>query len=77
MNNLVHNGDEPIGLRDKWEYNQDFKLDWHDGKEAHDGYQLKWVGKNYARLRNTDGSCQEGDHYPRNENGSRKRIYRP
>lgn len=50
MNNLVHNGDEPIGLRDKWEYNQDFKLDWHDGKEAHDGYQLKWVGKNYARL---------------------------
>ena len=46
----MHNGDEPIGLRDKWEYNQDFKLDWHDGKEAHDGYQLKWVGKNYARL---------------------------
>ena len=46
----MHNGDEPIGLRDKWEYNQDFKLDWHDDKEAHDGYQLKWVGKNYARL---------------------------
>ena len=46
----MHNGDEPIGLREKWEYNQDFKLDWHDDKEAHDGYQLKWVGKNYARL---------------------------
>ena len=30
----------------KGEYNQDFKLDWHDDKEAHDGYQLKWVGKN-------------------------------
>ena len=41
---------EGIGLRERLQFNEDFKLDWHDDKEAHDGYQLKWVGKNYARL---------------------------
>ena len=41
---------EGMGLRDRLQFNEDFKLDWHDDKEAHDGYQLKWVGKNYARL---------------------------
>ena len=37
-------------IRDSIEFNEDFKLDWHDPDEATDGYQLKWIGKDYARL---------------------------
>lgn len=37
-------------LKSSIEYNEDFKLDWHDPDELTDGYQLKWVGKDYARL---------------------------
>jgi len=42
--------ENPSGFNERLEYNQDFKLDWHDPDEATDGYQLKWVGKDYARL---------------------------
>ena len=38
------------GLKERIDFNQDFKLDWHDPDEAFDGYQLKWIGKDYARL---------------------------
>ena len=37
-------------LKSSIEYNEDFKLDWHDPDELTDGYQLKWVGKDYGRL---------------------------
>lgn len=37
-------------IKNAMEYNEDFKLDWHDPDEATDGYQLKWIGKDYARL---------------------------
>jgi len=40
----------PAGLRERLDYNADFRLDWHDPDEATDGYQLKWIGKDYARL---------------------------
>jgi hypothetical protein len=40
----------PAGLKDRLDYNADFALDWTDKDEASDGYQLKWLGKNYARL---------------------------
>lgn len=40
----------PRGIKDRLQYNQDFALDWHDPDEAADGYQLKWIGKDYARL---------------------------
>ncbi|KAA6206024.1 MAG: hypothetical protein DU430_02465, partial [Candidatus Tokpelaia sp.] len=41
---------KPVGVLERRRFNADFKLDWHDEQEAHDGYQLKWVGKSYARL---------------------------
>jgi len=40
----------PAGLRERLDYNADFHLDWHDPNEAMDGCQLKWIGKDYARL---------------------------
>jgi len=40
----------PVSVRERRQFNADFRLDWHDPNEAHDGYQLKWVGKSYARL---------------------------
>lgn len=41
---------DAVGVKERLEFNQDFKLDWHDPDEATDGYQLKWIGKDYARL---------------------------
>lgn len=38
------------GVKERHDFNQDFKLDWRDPDEATDGYQLKWIGKDYARL---------------------------
>ena len=40
----------PAGIKERIFFNQDFKLDWRDPDEATDGYQLKWIGKDYARL---------------------------
>jgi adenine specific DNA methylase Mod len=40
----------PAGFHERLGYNADFRLDWHDPDEATDGYQLKWLGKDYARL---------------------------
>lgn len=40
----------PQGIKERLDYNADFALDWHDANEATDGYQLKWIGKDYARL---------------------------
>jgi len=37
-------------IKEAIDFNEDFKLDWHDPDEATDGYQLKWIGKDYARL---------------------------
>jgi adenine-specific DNA-methyltransferase len=41
---------KPTGFKDRLDYNADFALDWTDRNEASDGYQLKWLGKNYARF---------------------------
>lgn len=41
---------QPAGIKERLDFNEDFKLDWHDPDEATDGYQLKWIGKDYARL---------------------------
>lgn len=41
---------QPKGIKERIDFNKDFALDWHDADEATDGYQLKWIGKNYARL---------------------------
>ena len=39
-----------ILIKESIDFNEDFRLDWHDPDEATDGYQLKWIGKDYARL---------------------------
>ncbi|MDR0467808.1 MAG: site-specific DNA-methyltransferase, partial [Campylobacteraceae bacterium] len=41
---------ELAGVKERLDFNQDFKLDWQDPDETKDGYQLKWIGKNYAKL---------------------------
>lgn len=46
----AHVINDAAGVKERMDFNQDFKLDWHDPDEATDGYQLKWVGKDYARL---------------------------
>lgn len=48
--NNGQNNEVPCGIRQRLDYNADFRLDWHDPDEATDGYQLKWIGKDYARL---------------------------
>ena len=48
--NNGQNNEVPCGIRQRLDYNADFRLDWHDPDEATDGYQLKWIGKDYARF---------------------------
>jgi len=40
----------PAGLMERIEFNEEYRLDARDPEEFKDGYQLKWVGKDYARL---------------------------
>lgn len=46
----MDNDNNGNGIKGALNYNSDFSLDWHDCDEGTDGYQLKWVGKTYARL---------------------------
>lgn len=59
-----------IGLKERIEFNQDFKLDWHDKDEIRDGYQLKWIGKDYARLQS--GMMTETVIIPNNEHNNKE-----
>ncbi len=66
-------------LKDVIGRNEDFKLDWHDPDEATDGYQLKWVGKDYARLltgRETETVIiPDNEHNEREENKTSENLF--
>ncbi len=59
-----------IGLKERIEFNQDFKPDRHDKDEIRDGYQLKWIGKDYARLQS--GMMTETVIIPNNEHNNKE-----
>ena len=40
----------PEGLKERIEFNEGYQLSERDPEEFKDGYQLKWIGKDYARL---------------------------
>lgn len=70
---------EAKGLKERIEYNEDFKLDWHDPDEATDGYQLKWIGKDYARLQSGTATetmiIPDDVHNQKEENKSSQNLF--
>ena len=70
MSESLEKDNHCIGLKERIEFNQDFKLDWHDKDEIRDGYQLKWIGKDYARLQS--GMMTETVIIPNNEHNNKE-----
>lgn len=66
-------------IKDAIFYNKDYKLDWHDPDEATDGYQLKFVGKDYARLQTGTKTetmiIPDVEHNEKEENKNSKNLF--
>lgn len=51
INNQIKTSEtQPRGLKERINFNNNFSLEKTDKDEIRDGYQLKWIGKDYARL---------------------------
>ncbi len=70
---------QPAGIKERLDFNADFKLDWHDPDEATDGYQLKWIGKDYARLQSGTAPrtviIPDSEHNAKPENNDSGNIF--
>lgn len=70
---------QPAGIKERLDFNEDFKLDWHDPDEATDGYQLKWIGKDYARLQSGTAPrtviIPDSEHNAKPENSDSGNIF--
>lgn len=66
-------------IKDAIFHNKDFKLDWHDPEEATDGYQLKFIGKDYARLQTGTKTetviIPDVEHNEKEENKNSKNLF--
>jgi adenine-specific DNA-methyltransferase len=50
LDDVLHSAIEAMGFKETREYNSSYTLKDPDHDEIKDGYQLRWVGKNYAKL---------------------------